>query len=175
MVTQSIYTVLVGLVAVERLFELAIARRNMQHQLERGGVEYGGGHYPFMVVLHTGLLLGCVAETWMAPRPFVPLIGIPMFVVVVLSQMLRYWVVSTLGRQWTTRVVVVPGDRRVRSGPFKWFGHPNYVAVVAEGIALPMVHTNWITATVFSIANAFLLARRIRIENEALRDMEAAS
>ncbi|MFD0471542.1 isoprenylcysteine carboxylmethyltransferase family protein [Nonomuraea thailandensis] len=93
-----------------------------------------------------------------------------MLVVVVLAQGLRWWCIRTLGHQWNTRVVVVPGLPLVHRGPYRWMRHPNYVAVVAEGIALPLVHTAWVTALVFTITNAALLAVRIRVEDAALAD-----
>jgi len=173
MVTPAVYSVIVGLVALERLFELVISRRNVRHQLARGGIEYGAGHYPVIVLLQSALLLGCLTETWFMARHFVPSLGYSMIGVLIFSQALRYWVVVTLGRQWTTRVIVVPGDVRVMTGPYRFLSHPNYLAVVAEGIALPLIHSNWITASVFSVANALVLATRIRVENSALREMDA--
>ena len=83
-------------------------------------------------------------------------------------QALRWWCIATLGPRWNTRVIVVPGLAPVRSGPYRWLSHPNYVAVVAEGVALPLVHASWVTALVFTIANAGLLAVRLRAENAAL-------
>jgi methyltransferase len=168
-VSAAWYTVLVGLVAIERLAELVVAKRNMRWSVERGGVETGFGHYPFMVALHTGLLAGCLLEVWLVPRPFIPALGWPMLVIVVLAQALRWWCIRTLGRQWNTRIVVVPGASAVTGGPYRLFAHPNYVAVVAEGIALPLVHTAWITALVFTVLNAALLSVRIKAENTALR------
>jgi methyltransferase len=91
-----------------------------------------------------------------------------MLAVVVLAQGLRWWCISVLGHQWNTRVIVVPGLPLVAKGPYKWLRHPNYVAVVAEGIALPLVHTAWITATLFLLLNIPLLAVRIRAEEAAL-------
>lgn len=163
-----IYTVLVLAVGVERLAELVVAKRNLAWALARGGRETGFSHYPVMVVLHTGLLAGCLLEVWLADRPFLPGLGWPMFAVVLASQALRWWCIRTLGPQWNTRVVVVPGMPLVQGGPYRLFKHPNYVAVVAEGLALPLVHTAWITALVFTVANAVLLTVRIRIENRAL-------
>jgi methyltransferase len=84
---------------------------------------------------------------------------------------LRWWCISTLGRQWNTRVVVIPGAARVTGGPYRFFSHPNYVAVVAEGIALPLVHTAWITALVFTVLNAALLKVRLDTENAALAEL----
>lgn len=162
------YVLLVGVVAGERVAELAVSRRNLAWSRQRGGREFGAGHYPAMVVLHTGLLVGCVAEVAVLHRPFVPALGWPMLAVVVAAQGLRWWCIATLGRQWNTRVVVVEGAERVHGGPYRFFSHPNYVAVAAEGIALPLVHTAWLTALVFTVLNAVLLAVRIRVENEAL-------
>ena len=163
---MSWYVVLVLLVGLERVAELVVSLRNAKWSLAQGGVESGSGHYPFMVVLHTGLLAGCLAEA--AHRPFVPWLGWTMFVVVLLSQGLRWWCIAVLGRQWNTRVIVVPGLRLVAGGPYRWMRHPNYVAVVAEGIALPLVHTAWVTAVVFTVLNIPLLAVRIRAEEAAL-------
>jgi methyltransferase len=163
---MSWYVVLVVLVGFERVAELVVSLRNAKWSFAQGGVESGRGHYPFMVVLHTGLLAGCLVEA--LERPFIPLLGWTMFAVVLLSQGLRWWCITVLGRQWNTRVIVVPGLRLVARGPYRWLRHPNYVAVVAEGIALPLVHTAWVTALVFTVLNIPLLAVRIRTEEAAL-------
>lgn len=160
------YVVLVVLVGFERVAELVVSLRNARWSFAQGGVESGQGHYPFMVVLHTGLLAGCLVEA--AYRPFVPGLGWTMLAVVLLSQALRWWCITVLGRQWNTRVIVVPGSKLVARGPYRWIRHPNYVAVVAEGIALPLVHSAWVTAVVFTALNIPLLAVRIRAENAAL-------
>ncbi|BBZ77537.1 hypothetical protein MANY_28740 [Mycolicibacterium anyangense] len=165
------YVVLLVAVALERLAELVVARRNLAWSRERGGVEFGAGHYPVMVVLHTGLLIGCLVEVLALHRPFVPALGWPMLAVVLAAQGLRWWCISTLGRQWNTRVVVVPGAPRITGGPYRYFSHPNYVAVIAEGIALPLVHSAWITALVFTVLNAALLRTRIHTENAALASL----
>jgi methyltransferase len=172
--SQWLFTGLVVLVGLERLAELVVSKRHAAWAFSRDGVERGQGHYPFMVLLHTGLLFGAVAEVWLADRPFVPALGWFMLAVVVLSQGLRWWCIATLGNQWNTRVIVVPGLPLVRRGPYRLVPHPNYVAVVAEGLALPLVHTAWVTALVFTVANAALLAERIRVENQALRELAAA-
>ena len=97
-----------------------------------------------------------------------------MFAVAIGAQVLRWWCITTLGPQWNTRVVVVPNAGRVTGGPYRFMSHPNYVAVVVEGIALPLVHTAWITALVFTVLNAALLWTRISVENKALRTLTAA-
>jgi methyltransferase len=173
MVSQVLYTVLVGVFGVERLAELVVAKRNLAWSLARGGQETGFSHYPFMVVLHTGLLAGCVLEVWLGDLPFLPALGWPMLALVLASQALRWWCIRTLGPQWNTRIIVVPGLGRVTGGPYRFFSHPNYVAVVVEGFALPLVHTAWLTAVAFSVLNAGLLTVRIRAENRALAAVSA--
>jgi methyltransferase len=168
MTSLTAFTVLVVLVALERLAELVVSKPNAAWSLAHGGVESGFSHYPPMVVLHTGLLAGALLEAY-TRRPHVPsALAWSMLVLVVLSQALRWWCIATLGRQWNTRVIVVPGLAPVRRGPYAVLPHPNYVAVVVEGIALPLVHACWITAVVFTVLNAVLLTVRIRVENAAL-------
>jgi methyltransferase len=126
-----------------------------------------------MVALHTGLLAGCIAEVVLADRPFIPWLGWPMLVLALGSQALRWWCIATLGPRWNTRVIVVPGLAPVRRGPYRLFRHPNYVAVVVEGFALPLVHTAWVTALVFTALNVPLLRVRLRVENAALATLPA--
>jgi methyltransferase len=165
------YALLIVAVALERLAELVIAKHNLSWSRANGGAEIGARHYPVMVVLHTGLLAGCLAEAIALHRPFIPALGWPMLAIVLVAQGLRWWCIATLGPQWNTRVVVVPGAARVADGPYRFLPHPNYVAVVAEGVALPLVHTAWITALVFTMLNAALLRTRIKVENNALASL----
>jgi len=167
------FTALIVLVGLERLLELVVSRRNTAWSLARGGREHGPGHYPFMVMLHVGLLVGALVEVALADRPFLPGLGWTMLMLVAGAQALRWWCISTLGTHWSTRVVVVPGMRLVAAGPYRLLRHPNYVAVVLEGVALPLVHTAWLTALVFTAANLALLAVRIRVEEAALRTAAA--
>jgi methyltransferase len=160
------YVGLIVMVAAERLAELFVARRNLAWARRHGGREHGFGHYPFMVVLHIGLLLACLFEA--AHRSFIPWLGWPMLAVVILAQALRWWCITTLGPRWNTRIIVIPGLPLVDGGPYRWLRHPNYVAVVLEGIALPLVHTGWITAAAFTLVNAALLSVRISAENAAM-------
>jgi methyltransferase len=162
------YVLLVVAVGVERLAELVVATRNARWAFAHGGVESGRGHYPVMAAMHTAFLVACIAEVAVADRPFLPWLGWPMLALVVASQALRWWCVATLGHQWNTRVIVVPGLPLVSAGPYRWLRHPNYVAVVVEVVALPLVHTAWVTALVFTLANAAVLAVRIPVEERAL-------
>ncbi|WBB61884.1 isoprenylcysteine carboxyl methyltransferase family protein [Streptomyces sp. WMMC500] len=165
---EVLFTALVLAVGLERVAELAVSQRNAAWSIARGGVESGRGHYPFMVVLHTGLLAGALVEVWVRRPDTAPVLAWAMLVLVAASQALRWWCIATLGRQWNTRVIVVPGSPRVTRGPYRWLSHPNYVAVAVEGLALPLVHSAWITAVVFTVLNGFLLATRMRSEDAAL-------
>jgi len=168
-VSEILFTALIAAVALERLAELVVSKRNAAWSFQRGGVETGQRHYLVMVVLHTGLLVGALLEVWLRRPEFEPVLGLAMLVLVIASQALRWWCITTLGPRWNTRVIVVPGLPLVTGGPYRLTGHPNYVAVVVEGFALPLVHSAWITAVVFTVANAVLLSVRLRVENQALR------
>jgi methyltransferase len=171
--SEILFLLLLAAVAAERLAELALSRRNAAWSFSRGGREYGRGHYPFMVTLHVGLLVGAAAEVLFLSRPFIPRLGWPMLALVAGAQALRWIVIGTLGPHWSTRVIVIPGHTRIRSGPYRFVRHPNYVAVVVEGFALPLVHSAWLTAALFSAANLPLLRVRVRCEERALREAEA--
>jgi methyltransferase len=169
------FTALIAIVAVERLIELAVSKRNLRWSRAHGGVEFGHSHYPFMVALHVFLLVGSLVEVWVWQRPLIPVLSMTMLVLVVGSQALRWWCIATLGRRWNTLVVIVPGMPRVTGGPYRWLAHPNYVAVVIEGVALPMVGFAWVTAVIFTLLNIPLLMIRLRVENEALARLPAAA
>lgn len=161
-------------VGLERLAELVVARRNERWAQERGGVEHGAGHYPVMVALHTGLLaaipLEAVLRDRQPPRAWPVLLG-----ACFAAQGLRWWCISTLGPRWNTRVIVLPGAPPVVAGPYRLLDHPNYVAVVVEGLALPLLAGASRTAAAFSVANALLLRHRIRVEDEALGRRDPSS
>jgi methyltransferase len=170
------YLLLLAGTAVERLVELRVSNRNARWAFARGGRETGRGHFGPMVVLHTGLILACALEPLLAGRPFIAALAVPAAVLALASQALRWWCIGTLGPRWNTRIVVVPGLPLVRRGPYRFLPHPNYVVVVLEGIALPLVATAWGTALVFTVLNAvLLLGFRIPAEERALREALAAA
>jgi methyltransferase len=166
--SAGLFVALIAIVGAERVAELVLSRRHIAWSVARGGQEFGAGHYPAMVVLHSLLLGGAVIEVLTGHRPFLSWLGWPMLAVVVLAQSLRWWCIGTLGRRWNTRIMVIPAMPLISAGPYRWLRHPNYVAVIAEGIALPLVHTAWLTAVLFTALNAWLLSVRIRAENAAL-------
>lgn len=168
-----LYAGFIAATAVERLVEVRVSKRNAAWSLARGGVESGAGHYPFMVVLHTGFLLACVAEVVALGAPFTPALGWPMLALALACQGLRWWVITTLGPQWNTRVIIVPDLPRITGGPFRHLPHPNYLAVALEGLALPLIHGAWRTALGFTVLNAGLMVVRIRCENKALARLAA--
>ena len=175
MSTELLYSAFVALLVGERLFELRLSARHARRAFARGGVEVGLRHFAVMKALHTAFFAGCLLEVWLLRRPFVPALGLPMLGVALAAQALRWWAVTSLGPAWNVRVIVVPGVPLVTSGPYRYLRHPNYVAVVLEGIAVPLIHTAWLTALLFSVANAVLLAVRIRSEEQALARLGAGA
>lgn len=167
--SRLLFAGLVAAVATLRLLELRISRRNFRALVARGGVEHGGSHYPWMVALHTGWLVAAPAEVWLAHRPLLPPLAVAMLLLLAAGTALRMWAIASLGGRWCTRVVVVPGLPLVNGGPYRWFRHPNYLGVMLEMVALPLVHSAWITAAAFGGANCLLLRRRIAVEERALR------
>ena len=165
---MDVYWALLAVIAIERVAELVVSQRHAVALLRAGGVESGRGHFPVMVTLHVALLAGCVIEPLALHRTFIPALGYPMLAVVIAANTLRWWCIHTLGQRWTARVIVIPGLPLVKSGPYRWFAHPNYVAVIVEGAALPLVGSAWITACTFTVLNAWLLTVRLRCETRAL-------
>lgn len=166
--SRILYLLLIGLIVVERLAELVLTERNARRLRARGGHEVGQGHFPAMAILHTVLLVAAPLEVWWFDRPLIPALAIPMLALLVGTMALRYWAILTLGDRWTARVFVVPGEAPVARGPYKYLRHPNYLAVILEVFAFPLIHTAWVTALIASIGNALVLRTRIRVEEEAL-------
>lgn len=166
----SLYLIFLALLGAERVGEVLLSRRNVAWALRRGGAEFGRRHFRWMVLLHAGFLPACALEAWALNRPFIPALGFPMLAVVLAAQGLRYWAVATLGRRWSVRVIALPGEPAVTRGPYRFVRHPNYLAVILEGIAVPLTHTAWLTALVFTALNLPLLGVRIRCEEAALAE-----
>jgi len=166
--SRILYIALIGVVIAQRLVELSISKRNTRRLISEGALEVGSGHYPAMVVMHTLFLVSAPLEVWLLDRPLIPPLAISMLVLLVAAMVLRYWVIATLRDRWTTRIICLPGSPLIASGPYRYLKHPNYLAVVVETFALPMVHTAWLTATLFSLCNALVLRARIRVEDRAL-------
>ena len=159
--TWPAYLIL-ALVTLQRLGELLLAERNTRRLLAKGAREVARGHYPYIVAVHAGWL----AALWLlGPGP--PIHVIPLIVYAAL-QVVRIWVIATLGERWTTRIIILPGEPLVRHGPYRWLDHPNYLIVIAEIAVLPLVFGLPVVAGFFSVLNAIVLWVRLREENEAL-------
>ena len=153
---------ILGLVTLQRLGELVLAERNTRRLLARGAHEVGRDHYPFVVAVHAGWL---VALWLLGPGPPIHLLPLALFIAL---QAARVWVIATLGDRWTTRIIVLPGAPLVRTGPYRWADHPNYLIVICEIAVLPLVFGLPAVALVFSLLNGIVLWVRIREENKAL-------
>ncbi len=160
---MTAHDLIIGLVVAQRLFELALSRRNARRLMARGGVEAGAGHYPLIVGLHASWL---AALAFAVPRE-AP-VQVPLLVLYLALQGVRYWIMAALGEYWTTRVITVPGAPLVAGGPYRVARHPNYMVVGAELALLPMVFGAWEIAVLFTIANAGAMVLRIRVENAVL-------
>lgn len=158
---------IVGFVAVQRLAELIYAKGNEKRLRAMGGIEHGRRHYPLFVLLHAGWLV--VLAVLVAPET-VP--NWPLIAIFAGLQLGRVWVIATLGQYWTTRIITLPGAPLVRSGPYRWLRHPNYLIVIGEIAILPLAFNAIVIALVFSVLNAILLWHRIRVENRALAARE---
>ena len=152
-----------ALVLLQRGVELAWAHRNTVRLRRQGGVEADAEGYPFFILLHTGWLASLAVFVPAAAPPVWPLLGL-----FALLQLGRLWVISSLGRYWTTRIITLPDTPLVRTGPFRYFRHPNYLLVIAEIAMLPLAFGAIAIATVFSALNVVLITRRIRIEESVL-------
>jgi methyltransferase len=166
--SRALYLGFLALLALERLFELRLSRHNVRAALARGGIEVGARHFRAMAALHTAFLASCALEVTLLGRPFPGAAGFAALATALLAQALRYWAIGALKERWSVRVIAVPGDAPVTSGPYRFVRHPNYVAVALEMISVPLVHGAFLTAAVFSLANAVLLAIRIPAEERAL-------
>lgn len=166
--SQSLYLLFLCGIVLERVGELVLSRRNVARALARGGVETGREDFPLMALVHSLFLVSCGAEVLWLGRSFPGTIGWLAFAFALLAQGLRYWAISTLGERWNVRIVLVPGDPPIASGPYRYIRHPNYLAVVVEFAAIPAIHGAWLTALLFSLANAAVLRTRIRAEETAL-------
>jgi methyltransferase len=165
---RGLYLGFIALLALERLGELALSRRNARRAFARGGREVGQRHYRVMALFHSGFLVACAAAPWLQPRPFPGALGWVALAGALAAQALRYWAIASLGERWNVRIIVVPGAAPVVRGPYRWVRHPNYIAVALELACVPLVMGLWPLALAFSLGNLLLMLVRIRSEEAAL-------
>ena len=169
MVTTA-YVILVLAVATQRMLEVRVSRLNEAELRARGGREHAHAQMPFMVALHGCWLVATVGEVVLLDRPFHRELALPALLVFCVGQVLRVVAIHALGSRWTVKVMVVPGEPPVSGGIFRFLRHPNYLGVILEIAALPLIHTAWLTALAFSVGNGLLLRARIRAEERALSE-----
>ncbi len=168
MAMTAAYLALLVLVAFGRIIELGISRRNQKRMQAQGVRKMYEPHFRWMVLLHSAILAGAALEVLLLHRPLIPALAIPMLVIFVLANLLRWWVIRALAGQWNVQVMASSRIGVISSGPYRWIRHPNYDAVMAELFALPMIHTAWITALLGTIAHLGILRRRLRVEDAVL-------
>ena len=168
---ERAYLLILGALIIERLVELVISRRNARRAFARGAIEYGPRHFPVMVAMHSLFIASCAIESLFVVRAISPVISTLALVAALIAQVLRYAALIALGERWNTRIIVMPDAPLVTRGPYRWIRHPNYLAVVIEIAAVPLIRGCWITALTFSIANALMLSVRIPAEERALQSL----
>jgi len=161
----SLASIILALVTLQRLGELVLARRNTRALLARGAIEIGASHFPLIVAVHAAWLIAL----WVFGRN--QEVNLPALAAFAALQLVRVWVLATLGSRWTTRIVVLPGDPLVASGPYRYFAHPNYAVVVGEIALLPLALHLPLLASIFTVLNAAVLTVRIRAETRALGEL----
>jgi methyltransferase len=166
--SATLFSSLLAGVAVERIVELRISQRHQQALARRGIEKRPDPHYRWMVLLHGGVLVSAAVEVLAAHRPFIPSLAAPMAALFLLATLLRWWVIRTLGVHWNVEVMESARLGVVSNGPFHWVRHPNYLAVSVELVALPLIHTAWITAIAATAVNTWVLSHRLRVEEQAL-------
>jgi methyltransferase len=166
--TRTAFLILLACVGLERLVELQLSRRHQRELASGGARKQDDPQYRWMIALHAGVLIGAAVEVILLRRPFIAALAAVASLFFALATLLRWWVIRTLGMHWNTEVVNSAPLGVVSGGPFRWIRHPNYLGVFVELIALPLIHTAWITAALATAGNAFVLRNRLRIEETLL-------
>jgi len=174
-ISEPAYLLLLLLIAAERVFELFISRRNARAAFAKGATEVGRRHYRVMVAMHTLFLASCAFESLVDVHADWPIVSVLALLGTFIAEFVRYAVVVTLGENWNTRIIVTPGAAPVTRGIYRWIRHPNYLAVILEIAALPLIRACWVSAIVFTIANAWILSIRIPAEESALGESYSAT
>jgi methyltransferase len=167
-ISVSAFLALLVAVALLRLVELRISKRHQRDMAGRGATKVNEPRFRWMVALHTAVLIGSAVEVLFLHRPFIPVLAAVMFVIFLAANAVRWWVIRTLGEHWNVQVVDSTRLGVVTSGPFRFVRHPNYAAVFAEMIALPLIHTAWITALVGTVGHIVVLSQRLSTEEQVL-------
>lgn len=162
------FYVFFSLIIIQRISELAIAKRNEKWMIDRGGIEHGSEHYPYIVALHSFFLLSLLCEVMVFQREISALwyLLIPLLII---TQMIRYWALMSLGPYWNTKIIIVPNDIVISKGPYQYLKHPNYIIVAVEILILPLLFQAYATALLFTLLNIVIMTVRIPTEEKALQ------
>lgn len=163
------FTLVITIVILQRLVELIIARRNEKWMLRQGAYEAGARHYPLMVVMHVTFFLSLLLEVSIVNRVLSPF-WIVLLILFLIAQVARIWCLTSLGKFWNTKIIILPGANVVKNGPYQFMRHPNYVIVTTELLVLPLLFSAYFTAIVFSLLNIWMLSVRIPAEEKALKE-----
>lgn len=166
--SRALFLLTLAALGLQRLWELRLSRRNASRLLAAGGREHAAAHYRTMKLLHGGWFLAMIGEVFGLRRRFYPRLAAVAAILFLGGQSLRQLAIRTLGPRWTTRVITLPGEEPVSDGIYHYLRHPNYLGVILELAAVPLLHTAYLTSAFFSLANAWLLRTRIRAEETAL-------
>lgn len=166
--TKVIFTVIFAVVCLQRLIELYISQRNKAYLLAKGGRLHSSMYIWVVKVLQVCWLVSMLGEVWWYERPFIPTLFSIALIATLLGQYLRYLSMKALGKRWTLSIITIPEAPVVNSGIYRYLRHPNWLGVIMEIAAVPLIHGAYLTAIFFSVANAFLLPKRIQAEEQAL-------
>lgn len=166
-----LFVIVFTLICIQRLVELRIAKRNEQYMKQRGAIEFGQSHYPFIVALHILFLCSLLLE-YLVKSPSLNVLCVLLLTLFFLLQISRIWVIKSLGHFWNTKIIVLPNANLVKKGPYKWISHPNYVIVALEILVIPLIFQAYFTAVIFTILNMVMMLVRIPAEEAALKSID---
>jgi len=167
---RDFFLIAIAVLCCQRTFELYIAQKNETWLRRNNAIEFGSRHYRFIIILHVCFILSLIIEGWKNGPSLISWWPTPAMLLLC-SQILRYWCIISLGKLWNTKILVIPGMKRIRNGPYRFMPHPNYLVVVLEFLLLPLLFASWFTLVWASTANAFILSKRIKQEEEALASL----
>jgi methyltransferase len=167
---EVIFILTVFFLCCQRIFELWLARDNEKWMRQNQAIEFGREYYAWIVALHAGFILSLTLEGWLRGPQLIS--SWPTVITLLgLLQLLRYWCIISLGKFWNTKILIIPGAKRINAGPYRWVRHPNYIVVVLELLLWPLLFSCWITLLWTGLANGLVLRMRLRQENEALSQL----
>ena len=161
------FIIFISLLVIQRISELFLSKRNENYLRSNGALEYDKEGYKYIVIMHNLFFLSLITEYFLLQRELNDY-WLILLLVFIITQLLRYWAIFSLGKRWNTKILVLPSSNLIQSGPYKYFRHPNYIAVIIELAVIPLLFSCYYTATIFSVMNLIVITRRIRLEEKAL-------